>query len=221
MKKVVTIHQPYFMPWLGFFDKMVKSDIFVILDNVQFEKNTFLNRNKIKTSNGSLWLTVPAKGHLDQTIKEVEIDDSKKWRNDHLKTIYLNYKKAKNFDKIYPKLEKIYLPKENNLAKFNFLTISFLTKELKIRTKFYFTSELEIQGEGSRRLLEIVQKLKGNVYLSGAIGKEYLETAIFEKEGITVKFQEFRALPYKQLWGEFSPNLSALDYLLCDGRPLE
>ena len=218
--KIITIHQPYFMPYLGFFDKMAKSNTFVILDDVQFEKNTFLNRNKIKTPNGPIWLIVPTKGHLSQKINEVKIDDSKHWRNDHLKSIYFNYKKAKNFAKIYPKLEKIYQTKENNLAKFNFLTIGFLAKELELKPKFYFSSEFGLQDTGSKLLLEIAKRLKADVYLSGEMGKEYLQIELFKKEGVKVEFQKFRAKPYQQLWGKFIPNLSTLDYLFCDGRPL-
>lgn len=221
MKKIVTIHQPYFMPWLGFFDKMALADCFVILDDVQFEKNSYLNRNKIKTPNGSIWLTIPTKGHLNQKINEVLIDESKNWREDHLKTIYFNYKKAKNFAKIYPKLEKIYQIKETNLAKFNLLTIKFLTNELKIKkTKFYLTSQMNLHEKGSKLLLEITRKLKGEIYLSGPMGKDYLNEDLFRDSDIEVIYQVFKAPKYQQLWGKFVPNLSALDYLLCDGRPL-
>lgn len=206
------------MPYLGFFDKMAESNAFIILDDTQIQKNSYLNRNKIKTPNGSIWLTIPTKGHLSQKINEVEIDDSKHWRNDHLKSIYFNYKKAKNFAKIYPKLEKIYQNKENNLAKFNFLTINFLAKELKLKPKFYFSSEFGLREKGSKLLLAIAKKLKADVYLSGEMGKEYLQVEIFKKEGIKVEFQKFKAKPYRQLWGKFIPNLSALDFLMCDGR---
>lgn len=219
-KKTITIHQPYFMPYLGFFDKMVKSDAFVILDDVQFEKNTFLNRNKIKTANGPIWLTVPTKGHLNQKINQVMIDNSKNWRETHLKTIYFNYKKSKNFSKIYPKIEAIYRSEENNLAKFNFSTIKMLAKELKLKPHFYFSSDFNLKARGSELLLMITQKLNGKVYLSGQMGKDYLDTKIFEKEKIEVQFQDYKSPQYDQLWGEFVPNLSALDYLFCDGRPL-
>lgn len=218
--KIITIHQPYYLPYLGFFDKMARSDTFVILDDVQVQKNSFLNRNKIKTSNGPIWLTIPTKGHLNQKINQVTIDDSKNWRSDHLKSIYFNYKKTKNFYKIYPKLEKIYQNKESKLAKFNFLTIDFLASELKLKPKYYFSSDLKLIGTGGMLLLEITKKLKAHKYLSGEMGKDYLQIEQFEHEGVNVEFQIFRAKPYYQLWGEFIPNLSALDYLFCDGRPL-
>lgn len=206
------------MPYLGFFDKMNQADAFVILDNVQFEKNSFLNRNKIKTPNGPIWLTVPTKGHLKQKISEVFIDDSQNWRNNHLKTIFLNYKKSKNFDKIYPQLEKIYSSKERNLSRFNLLTIEMIAKNLRLRPKLYFSSKMHTRFEKSKLLLEIVKKAGGKEYLSGVMGIDYLDEEIFKKTDIKVRFQSYQPRKYPQLWGEFVPNLSAIDYLFCDGR---
>src|ERR1035437_4150954 len=100
---ILTAHQPAYLPWLGYFDKIIKSDIFVYLDTVQFEKNSFTNRNKVKTPQGAAWLTVPVKikGHIGKTMMEIEIDNSQDWRKKHLNTIFMNYKKAARFEECY------------------------------------------------------------------------------------------------------------------------
>ena len=105
---ILSAHQPAYLPWLGYFDKIIKSDVFVFLDTVQFEKNSFINRNKIKTPQGSVWLTVPVKlkGHLDVPLLKIEIDHKINWQKNHLKSIYLNYKKAPHYKEGYFKIEE-------------------------------------------------------------------------------------------------------------------
>ena len=109
---IISIHQPAYLPWLGYFDKIIKSDIFIYLDTVQLEKNSYSYsyRNKIKTPQGSAWLTIPLKmkGHTNRAIKDVLIDNSQQWKKKHLKNIFFNYKKATFFDELYPKIEELY-----------------------------------------------------------------------------------------------------------------
>ena len=107
---IVSIHQPAYLPWLGYFDKIIRSDVFVYLDTVQIEKNSYSYRNKIKTPQGSTWLTIPLKmkGHTSNAIKDVLIDDSQQWKKKHLKNIFFNYKKSAFFDELYPKIESLY-----------------------------------------------------------------------------------------------------------------
>ena len=115
MNKIVAIHQPNFLPWLGFFYKMLKADLFVFLDNVQFSKNSYQNRVRIKTSQGQQWLTIPVFHSFGQLTNEVQINNKENWREKHLKTLEMNYKRTPYFKIIYNMLESIYFKKEWNL----------------------------------------------------------------------------------------------------------
>lgn len=220
--KIVTIHQPYFIHWLGFFDKVSKSDVYVVFGNVDcdWRSQSVLNRNKIKTPQGEKWLTVPIHAGLKTKIKDVKIDNSQDWRKDHLKTLFFNYKKAQNFSLIYPLIEKIYTKKYSNLIDLNMETIRLFMKLLKIKTQIVSDESLKAHGQKNELLIDLIKNVDGNIYLSGIGAKNYLDLAKFKKAGIEVIWQDFKHPEYNQLWGDFIPNLSALDYLFCEGKPL-
>ncbi len=215
-KKIVSIHQPNFIPWLGFFDKIAKSDILVIYDTCAVGKNSVFNRNKVKTPQGPIWLTVPTHATLAQPINEIEIDNSSSWQEKHLKTLFFNYKKAKFYDEIYPEIEKIYSRSHQLLNDLNMDFINFLTKQLKIKKEIVFASGLKVSGSQNEALIDMVKKVHGDVYLSGDGSHDYLDTKLFEDKGIEVIWQNYEAGKYHQLWGDFIPNLSVVDYLFCD-----
>lgn len=216
---ILSAHQPAYLPWLGYFDKLMRSDIFVYLDNVQFEKNSFINRNKIKTPQGAIWLTIPIKikGHTNKMIREMEIDISKNWRKDHLLAIYLNYKKARKFTELYPELEKLYAVEYKSLSDLCFCHLQFWLRWLGVNKKIIKASELELTSNKSELVLEICQKFNATKYISGALGKDYLELDKFEVAGIDVEFQEYHQPVYEQLWGDYLPNLSILDFCFNGG----
>jgi hypothetical protein len=218
---ILSIHQPAYLPWLGYFDKILRSDIFVYMDNVQFERNSFINRNRIKTPQGAIWLTVPVKlkGHTGKTIQETEIDNSKNWRKDHLSTIFFNYKKARNFSVLYPELEKLYAKEYVSVSALCFDQLLFWLAWLGIKKEIIKASELGLTAEKSDLVLEICEKLSATKYLSGALGRDYLELGKFKLAGIEIELQEYKQPVYEQLWGEFIPNLSILDYCLNAGDP--
>lgn len=222
LKIIVAIHQPYFMPWLGFFDKVAKSNTYIVLDNVScdFKSKSFLNRNKIKTPQGAMWLSVPIQGGIHQLIKDVKIDSSSNWAKDHLKTLFYNYKKAPNFDKIYPLIEKIYHKKHLKLIDLNMEIINLFFNSLKVKTDIIYASDLRVKGKNNELLINLLTSIGSKEYISGMGAKNYLDEEYFKKNGLEVKWQEFNHPIYRQLWGEFAPNLSVLDYLFCDGRPL-
>jgi len=215
-KKIVSIHQPNFIPWLGFFDKMAKSDILVIYDNSTVKKNSIVNRNKIKTPQGATWLTVPIHASLTMPVNQWTIDNSSSWNEDHLKTLFFNYKRAKFFDKIYPEIEKIYSRKHKFLIDLNLELIKFIAKMLNIKTKIEISSGLKAEGEKNEILIDMVKKAKGNIYLSGDGSRDYIDEKLFEKADIELRWQNYKPPQYSQLWGEFIPHLSALDFLFCD-----
>lgn len=195
---IVTIHQPEHLIWLGLIDKIRQSDVFVILDDVQFEKNNFQNRNKIKSG----WLTVPIKKHkLNTKINEIEIADTN-WRPKYLKTIKQDYSKAPNLDKHYPKIEAIINKGHKRLLDLNVDLICYFMDCFGLRTKIMLSSPLNIEASGgSERCAKICQRLGAETYLAGSGSLDYLKRDDFGD--IKVLFHQYEA-----------PNhLSALDYL--------
>lgn len=213
---IVSIHQPDFLPWLGFFDRWKRSDIYIVLDDVQFLRRGWHHRDRIKTANGPRWLTVPVckKDKYNQLIKDVKIDNSIKWRRDHLKTIELNYKKAPKFDYCFHKIAEIYNKKHSFLIDFNMDLLKFSVSELRIKAPFEFASSFSINKTGNQRLIELVLAVGGKVYLTGTGSRDYLDEKLFLDAGIKVRWQEYVHPVYEQLHGEFIYSLSSLDYLM-------
>lgn len=220
---ILTAHQAAYLPWLGLFHKIAISDTYVYLDNVQFEKNSFSNRNKIKMSDGSAWLTVPVllKDHLNSTIEETEIDNSKDWREKHFKSICLNYKKAPYFNRYSDFFEDVYKRNWRNLCDLNEHILKWFLKELGIKVDYYKASELNFKEHKSDLILEMCKKLKSDLYVFGALGKDYVKEDNFEKENIKIYFQDYKHPVYQQCWGKFLPNMGIIDLLFnCGDKSL-
>lgn len=213
----IAIHQPGYVPWVGYFHKMMSCDTFVFLDDVQYEKNGWQNRNKIKTSQGFLWLTVPVSTTTDDLINQVRIDNIKPWMRKHKKTITTNYSKSDFFKEYWPYFEPIYEKKFDLLIDVDMEIIKTFMKLLKIDTKTIFSSELKITTKSSDRILDICKCLDADTYVSGALGMNYLNLNDFERQGISVKFQHVQHPVYKQRFGSFMPNMSALDLFFNEG----
>lgn len=214
---MVTIQQPEHLPWLGFFDKMRQADTVVLLDNVQFEKNYFQNRNKIRTQNGWSWIAVPiAKASHDILINEVEIAPGNKWKRRNWNLINTAYQKAPYFDKYAENISKIYLSNWERLCDLNIALINYFLKILGIERNVVIASKLGIQlGKGGTEVnLNICKEMNADVYLSGISGKDYLEESKFTEQGIKVIYQEFYHPIYKQLYEPFIPCMSIIDLLL-------
>ena len=213
----VCIHQPDFIPWLGFFDRLVQSDVFIILDDVQFIRRGWQNRDKIKTTKGAEWLTLPVekKSRYDQKIIDVVLQqEPSSWREKHIKTIKSAYGRAPYFSQIMPEIESIYHRPHKLLSEFNFDFIKYLCAKLCIDIDIYFSSELEANGKSSERLSNLTKAIGGSVYLTGLGSKDYLDEDIFLDAGIRVEWQNFIQPIYPQLHGEFIPGLSAIDALM-------
>jgi hypothetical protein len=211
---IVAIHQPQFMPWQGYFDKIMKSDIFIFLDNVQFKKNEFQNRNKIKTAQGWMWLTVPVLYQYPEHINEVRINNRIDWRKKHVRALEINYHKAPHFDDLFPEVERFYAEDCESICETNRASVLMLLRMLGREKKTKVASALgRLPEEPSERLAAICECVKADTYLSGAGGKDYLNLEPFNHKGITVLFQDFKHPVYMQLYGDFIPNLSLLDLL--------
>ena len=218
MKKI-TIHQPEHLPWLGFWDKVRQVDEVVLLDNVQFEKNYFQNRNKIKSRNGFLWITVPVlMNRSSQKINEIKIDNSKNWRRKCWGSIMQCYMKSKYWDDYSLFFNELYQTEWTSLIDLNLHIIRFLADEFGINKKFYLASDLKPEGASTELLLDICEKVGADCYLSGASGKNYLNEDLFKSNNIEVEYQNFNHPVYPQLYGDFVDGLSSIDLLFNCGK---
>jgi len=218
--KVVAIHQPNYLPWLGYFYKITNCDVFVFLDNVQYTKNSFINRNKIKTPQGAMWLTVGvlSKGEYGQSISETKIDSNVSWNKNHWKSICQNYARSPYLDKYKEYLESIYQRQWEYLADLNESLIKANCDMLSItNVEFIRASDLDLSGKGTELLINICQEVGADTYLSGFGGVKYMEEDKFRESGIELKYYNFENPTYHQLWGDFIPNLSIIDLLFNEG----
>lgn len=220
---ILSVHQPQYIPWLGYLDKIDKSDCFVFLDNVQYKPREYQNRNKIRTKDGWIWLTVPvvSKGLGRQKICDVTIDNSFDWQNHHWKSLKAWYNKAPNFRDHFQFFENVYTKKWEKLIDLNVCIIEYILKEFKIETPLYYESKLGITSMRTQRILEICKKLNADVYLSGIGGKGYLEEEKFAEAGIELRYQDFIHPVYRQRYMQgkdsFLPFMSAIDLLFNEG----
>ncbi len=219
---IVGIHQPNYLPYLGFFDKLRKSDVFVIYDDAQFNKGDFQHRNRIRIYHGWKWLTIPVeKKHIP--INQIKIKNEIKiggvtWQEEHLKELYNNYIKAPYYPDFENSIRKIYEQDYDMLIDINLEMIKFLIQSFEINTKVIYSSEFEFTSKSTERLVDLVNTIGGDTYLSGPMGRDYLDLRLFEKKGIGVAFQDFKHPIYKQQYSGFEPNMSAIDVLLNNGR---
>ncbi len=213
---IAAIHQPNFLPWIGYFYKMLNSRTFVLLDDVQYNRRSITSRVKIKTQGGEKWLTVPVKkkGRYHQPIDEVELEPGSHWKNKVLGTLQASYGKAPYFYDYYPGIEAIIQKEHHRLAEFNIQLIEWLAGEFGIKTPMIRSSGLKgVTGESTQRLASICKVIGVEEYLSGFGGQKYQEQEIFAERNIRLIVYDFKHPLYTQMWGEFIPGLSAVDLL--------
>lgn len=222
MNKIAGIHQPHYLPWLRYFEKMARPDVFIVLDNIQYNKNGWQNRNRIKTAAGATLLTVPILEKYQQPLHEVRIDNTAPWRKKHWRTIEQAYRKAPFFDAYAAFLADTYARPWEFLNDLNRHLLDFFVQALGITTRIVCASELNVPGEATERLVNLVRAVGGGTYYSGAYALDvYLDAAAMERAGIALKLQEWHAPVYAQLHGPFIPDLSVLDLLMnCGPRSL-
>jgi len=210
-------HQPQYLPWLGFFDKLAQADVFVLLDNVQFKKNEWQNRNRIKGPSGPQWLTVPVSHKFPQTIAEVEVRESEPWRRKHQRALESNYGKASHFSEEMPLFADALERPWTHLAPLNIELIRGIAARLEITTEIVLGSDIEACPDPTLRLVDLCRELGADAYLSGA-GGDYLEQERFAEAGIELRFQGYEHPTYEQLHGEFAPHMSVVDLLMNCGK---
>lgn len=209
----IAIHQPNYLPWIGYFDKMDQVDKFILLDTALYSKSGFINRNKIKTPQGELWLTVPLK-NKHQPINEIQIANELNWQQRHWNSIENYYKKSPYWTIYCVGLEQIYKSKWENISNLNISLINYIIKLLNIKTEIILGSDYDWKfGSGNMRNMKIVDYFGGDIYVSGIGAKAYNVESVFTDNNINLVYQDFKHPIYEQKWGEFIPNLSILDML--------
>jgi len=216
--KIVSIRQPGYLPYLGFFKKIQSVDEFIFLDDVQYSRGDWDNRNKIRTTEGSLWLTVPILNNSKKLLNEVKIDNSTNWIYKHKSAIKYNYKNTPFFNQYWDNIEEILDKSYTKLFELNIELINYFISVLKIKTKIIFSSDLNLNSVGSEKILDICKVCNAQTYLSGELGTNYLNENIFKKERVEVIFEKFIHPTYLQKYEKFIPNMSIIDLLFNEGE---
>jgi len=215
------ILQPGYLPWLGFFEQLFKSDVFVIYDDVQYDKGGWRNRNRIKGPGGAQWLSVPVRVKFSEAplVKDVLIDNTLDWRKKHLETLRQNYSKAPYYDDYIGIFEGAFEQEWKYLIDLDLHFIHELLHCLQMAEKRLLSStSLGCPGRGTERLVKLCKKIGADTFYEGAAGRNYMNEKLFEDEGIVLEYQDYEHPEYKQLHGKFVPYLSVVDLLFNCGR---
>ena len=218
MKKIAILQSNY-IPWKGYFDLINMVDEFIFYDEVQYTKNDWRNRNKIKTPQGIQWLTIPVRQEsLDQKIKDTKISD-KKWNIKHWRTISQNYSKSKYFKDYKDIFEELYLKcDEEYLSQINYKFITTINEILEIKTKLIWSSEFELVDGQTEKLLGICKDCNADIYLSGPAAKDYFNEDLAKQENIKVEWMDYSGYKeYEQLNPPFEHGVTILDLIFNKG----
>ncbi len=217
---LVAIHQLHYLPWLRYVEKIARADVFVALDDVQYTKNGFQNRNRIKHAGGWMYLTVPVKERAGQGLHEVEIAEVKGWREAHWRALETNYRRAAYYERYAELLHDVYQQPWSHLNPLNWELLTRLCAALGLRTPLVLSSQLNLKGSATERLIEICQAVGADRYYSGSFAAEaYLDAEAMEAAGITLELQDWICPTYRQRFPDagFIPDLSLLDLLMNEG----
>ncbi|WP_375227378.1 WbqC family protein [Roseobacter sp. S98] len=215
MKRVAIVQSNY-IPWRGYFDMIAAADEFILYDDMQYTRRDWRNRNKIKTSQGTIWLTVPVsvKGKYHQKIFETQIHDQS-WRAEHWRSISLNYRRAPYFDEVAAWMKPLFLSAtQNNLSETNRVFIEAICEKMGIGTVISSSRDYVLSEGKTERLADLCFQAGGTEYISGPSAKDYVDEAVFKAKDIHLRWFDYNGYkPYRQLWGEFEPGVSVVDLL--------
>lgn len=218
-RKIVGMMQPTYLPWMGYFEFMTRSDVFVFLDDVQFSKQSWQQRNRVHGPNGTLWLTVPVlhKGVGFQNINEVSINNNVGWSKKHLMSIEQSYSKSPFFENYISDVRILYGKTWEKLVELNIAFIKMFMSKIGVETPTLLSSSMNISCGGNEKVLEICRRLNGDEFYEAAGGFDFIDKTLFENAGVKVTFQEYKHPVYSQLHGEFVSHMSVIDLLFNEG----
>ncbi|OOZ41872.1 hypothetical protein BOW53_02165 [Solemya pervernicosa gill symbiont] len=219
---IVSIMQPAYLPWLGYFDRIAQSDVHIVLDDVALERSSktrFTNRNKVRTKEGIKWLTVPVKtaGLGQPLISQIEIDNGQPWRKKHWQTLLHSYSQAPCFHEHKTFFENYYAREWPKLGECLKESTQYLLDVLGINVNLLYSSEMIVEGVKSELILNLCQSVGATKYISGPFGRDYLNGNAFESAGIELSFHDYHHPVYKQYHGGFEPYVSIVDLLFNHG----
>jgi hypothetical protein len=212
----VVISQPMFFPWVGLFEQIQAADIYVHYVDVHFSKGSFTNRVQVKTVTGTRWLTVPLQDiRLGTEIRETRINYRQEWQRKHLGTLKQSYARGRFADDMIALVQTVYNHRDETIAGLAIRSMESVCAYFGLdrEKKFLQSSELVVEGSGSRRVLEIVRRLQGTVYVTGHGARNYLDHEAFEDAGVQVRYMDYKKIPYPQMHGEFTPYVTILDLI--------
>lgn len=212
----VGIIQSSYIPWRGYFDFIDDADLFIYLDDAQYSKGTWRNRNKIKTANGTLWLTVPVSFRLSAEackIEDIKIDYAKNWAEKHIKTLTQSYSKAPFFRPGAEELFDLLRRRYESISQLNTTLNAWIMRQLHITTETRMSAELQATGLKTDRLIDLLAKVGATTYISGPSARDYLDIKKFREAGIGLEFKSYEYPEYPQLHGPFEAHVSVLDLL--------
>jgi len=219
-KTVVAIHQPNFFPWLGYFDKLARSDVFILMDNVQFPKKggSWLNRAQLVVNRKATWVTMPVirSFHGTRRINGIQINNATPWRESLLKTMQMNYARAPFFERVFPLVTDMVNNPTDSLADYNQAAINIMAEAVGLdASKFVIGSTLKVEGAATDLLINMTRAAGGTAYLAGGGAGGYQEDEKFAAAGIELIYQNFVHPGYPQCnTAEFIPGLSIIDTLM-------
>ncbi|MBP7507744.1 MAG: WbqC family protein [Prolixibacteraceae bacterium] len=214
MDKVVAIHQPNYLPWMGYFHKISRSEVFVFLDDAQFSNEGMHNYTYIKTPNGAFRLKLPVNQRFGDRINQVSSKDELHWKGKHMEIIESNYRSAKFFDEVFSDYISILEQEYSNIAEMNIAFIKFFCKKLGLVSRFVLSSELNINLLKTERIIAICTLLGATRYFSGNGARAYQNEEDFIKAGISLQYSNYVPVVYPQVGDGFQLNVSALDFFM-------
>lgn len=213
------IIQSSFIPWKGYFDIIHDVDKFVFLEDVQYTKHDWRSRNRVKTTGGARWLSVPVAGGISQRICDAKIDYSQKWHEKHMRTLHHSYASCDFYGSYRDEIFSVFNKKHETISDLNITMIKKLSSLLGIETEFINSRDLEATGTRDDRLISICERVGADSYLSGPSAKAYIVREKFDGAGIRLEYKDYGGYPaYKQPWGQFDPFVSVIDLIFCCGE---
>lgn len=209
----VGIHQPDYIPWLGLFYKMYLSDVFIHLDDVQYSNTAAHNFNVIKTAQGELRLKFPVEYHHGDLITDVRPKYELNWREKHLKTLEMNYSKAKCFKDTFPELKDVFMVDYPNVAELNIAINEYIAHRFGISPKFIKSSDFSLDTKREEKVIDLCVEVGGTRYISGNGARVYQDPAHFAERGVELTYLDYKPIQYPQVWKDFLPCMSVLDYI--------
>ncbi len=220
MSTNIVVSQPMFLPWIGMFEQLNLSDIFVHYDDVQFPQGrSFINRVQIKTKDGIKWLTVPIdKKNSGRLINETLISYKEDWQDKHLNIIRQSFSKTKFKKDIFDLVEEVYSKQFQTISELNIYSFELLASYLGFKKRFLHSSLLHTNTKSSQKLVDIVKSLNGNKYITGLGALNYIDYELFEKENISLEYMDYSISTYEQMFGDFTPYVTILDLIANEGQ---